>query len=38
MMNAATWNEIRANKEVLYSFPYWTMQIVGNKESASLQL
>ena len=37
MMNAATWNEIRANKEVLYSFPYWTMQIVGNKESASLQ-
>ena len=37
MMNAATWNEIRANKEVLYSFPYWTMQIVGNKELASLQ-
>lgn len=37
MMNTATWNEIRANKEVLYSFPYWTMQIVGNKESASLQ-
>lgn len=37
MMNAATWNEIQSNKDVLYSFPYWTMQIVGDKESASLQ-
>lgn len=37
MMNAATWNEIQSNRDVLYSFPYWTMQIIGNKESASLQ-
>lgn len=37
MMNAATWNEIQSNRDVLYSFPYWTMQIIGDKESASLQ-
>lgn len=37
MMNAATWNEMQSNRDVLYSFPYWTMQIIGNKESASLQ-
>lgn len=37
MMNAATWNEIQANKEVLYSFPYWTMQIVGNSRAVTMQ-
>lgn len=37
MMNATTWNEIQSNKDVLYSFPCWTMQIVGNSQSASLQ-
>lgn len=37
MMNAATWNEMQSYRDVLYSFPYWTMQIIGNKESASLQ-
>ena len=37
MMNAATWNEIQANKDVLFSFPCWSMQIVGNSQSASLQ-
>lgn len=37
MMNTATWNEIQSNRDVLYSFPYWTMQIIGDKESASLQ-
>lgn len=37
MMNAATWNEMQSNRDVLYSFPYWTMQIIGDKESASLQ-
>ena len=36
-MNPATWNEIQSNKDVLYSFPYWTMQIIGEDHSASLQ-
>ena len=36
-MNPATWNEIQSNKDVLYSFPYWTMQIIGEDQSASLQ-
>lgn len=37
MMNPATWNEIQSNKEVLYSFPYWSMQIVGDNHLSSLQ-
>lgn len=36
MMNPSTWNEIQSNKEVLFSFPYWTMQIIGDPRSASL--
>ena len=37
MMNASTWNEIQSNKDVLFSFPYWTMQVIGDSRSASLQ-
>lgn len=37
MMNVATWSEIQSNKDVLYSFPYWTMQVTGDSQSASLQ-
>lgn len=37
MMNPATWKEIQSNKEVLYSFPNWSMQIVGDNHSSSLQ-
>ena len=37
MLNAATWAEIQSNKNVLYSFPYWTMQVVSDNQSASLQ-
>lgn len=37
MMNATTWKEIQSNKDILYSFPYWTMQVVGDTRSASLQ-
>lgn len=37
MMNPATWHEVQSNKEVLYSFPYWTMQVVGDKHTTSLQ-
>lgn len=36
MMNAAAWNEIQSNKEVLYSFPYWTMQIVGSNRTVTM--
>lgn len=36
MLNNNTWAELQPNKNVLYSFPYWTMQIVGENQSASL--
>lgn len=37
MMNAATSADLQTNKELLYSFPYWTLQLVGDYQSASLQ-
>lgn len=37
MMNAATWKELQSDKDILYSFPYWSMQIIGDGHSASLQ-
>lgn len=37
MMNSATWNELQADKEILFSFPFLTMQITGDDRSASLQ-
>lgn len=37
MMNTSTWKEIQSNKDILYSFPYWTMQVIGDNQSASLQ-
>lgn len=36
MMNPTTWSEIQSNRDVLYSFPYWTMQVIGDEHSASL--
>lgn len=36
MVNAETWRDINANKDVLYSFPHWSMQIVGENQLASL--
>jgi len=36
MVSAETWKDMQTNKDVLYSFPYWTMQIVGNKQQVSL--
>lgn len=36
MLNATTWREVQTNKDVLYSFPYWSMQIVGNNPLVSL--
>lgn len=37
MMNAVTWKEMQADKDILFSFPYWTMQITGDGRSASMQ-
>ncbi len=36
MLNASTWAELQANKDVLYSFPYWSMQVVGGSQQTSL--
>lgn len=36
-LNLATRKELEKNKEVLYSFPYWTMQIIGDTHSASIK-
>jgi hypothetical protein len=37
LLNAGTWNELQADKEILYSFPYWTLQVVGDNHSTSVQ-
>lgn len=37
MLTPATWKDLQTNKEILYSFPYWTMQITGDTHSASLK-
>lgn len=37
MMNAATWRDIQADKNILFSFPHWTMQITGDGQSATMQ-
>jgi len=36
MLNATTWNELQQDKAIIYSFPHWMAQIVGENESASL--
>ncbi len=36
MLNASTWAEMESNKDVLYSFPYWSMQIIGSNQQSSL--
>lgn len=36
MLNAATWSEINSNKDLFYSFPYWSTQIIGDNELASI--
>lgn len=36
MLTNETWNELQTNKDVLYSFPYWTMQIISDNQSATL--
>lgn len=37
MLNTSTWTDINRNKDILYSFPYWSTQVTGNPQSASLQ-
>ena len=36
MLNVATRSELQANQNTLYSFPYWTMQVTGENEWATL--
>lgn len=35
-LNATTWADLQADKEIIYSFPQWGMQITGGDYSASL--
>jgi Uncharacterized protein conserved in bacteria len=37
MLNPETRKEYQANKDILYSFPSWSMQIVGAPQSASIK-
>ena len=36
MLHPATWTEIQRDKDILYSFPYLTLQLAGNDNQASL--
>jgi len=36
MVNAVTWDELQKDKEVLYSFPYWSAHITGGEREASV--
>ncbi|MCD7938275.1 MAG: DUF3352 domain-containing protein [Tannerellaceae bacterium] len=36
MLDAPTKKSMRENQSVLFSFPYWSMQMIGDQESASL--
>lgn len=36
MVSTETWRDMQNNKDVLYSFPYWSMQIVGDQHRVSL--
>ncbi|GEM_PF-147000 len=35
-LNTDTWNDVSKNKDVLYSFPSWSVQILGDNHSATL--
>lgn len=37
MLNASTWSDIQRDRDILYSFPYWMTQLVGDDQSASMQ-
>ncbi len=36
MLTPETWKDINQSKDILYSFPYWSMQIVGDTKAPSL--
>ena len=36
LLNAASGADLRSDKDILYSFPHWTMQVVGDYHSASI--
>lgn len=37
LLNTSTWKDFQQDRHILYSFPYWMVQVVGNNESAFLQ-
>jgi len=37
VMNSSTWAAMQKDREILYSFPHWMVQIVGNDQFATLQ-
>lgn len=36
LLNAATWQEVSSNRDVLYSFPQWIFQLTDERQKASL--
>ncbi len=36
MMNTQTWNDLQSDKNIFYSFPHWSLQIINEDQSASL--
>ena len=38
VLNPDTWNNIENQKEIVYSFPYWQFQVIGDKQSASMHM
>ncbi len=39
MLSAETWSDMQSNREVLFSFPWWTFQVVSSaRQNVSLQL
>ncbi|MCC8146341.1 MAG: DUF3352 domain-containing protein, partial [Bacteroidales bacterium] len=38
VLNSDTRRELNSNKEILYNFPYWTTQIIGDSYATSIKL
>ena len=38
MLTAETWKDIDMQKNIVYSFPYWLFQVVGDKQATSVRL
>jgi len=38
MLTAETWKDVETQKDVVYSFPYWLFQVVGDKQTTSIRM